>query len=111
DKGVVGDIIRRRARDPLAADGPDADLAVRWSHAIDALEHPTAGLVGPFPFRRTGAHNERGFALFSGPGISRAELGQYQSLDLPATILALLGHEPAGDLRGKAILRLAQTRD
>jgi hypothetical protein len=109
NKGVVADVVRPRARDPLAADGPDADLVVRWSHAIDALEHPTAGLVGPFPFRRTGAHNERGFALFSGPGISRAELGQYQCLDLPATILALLGHEPAGALEGKAILRLAET--
>jgi predicted AlkP superfamily phosphohydrolase/phosphomutase len=109
-RGVVAEITRPRAGDPLAPGGPDADLVVQWSHCIDALEHPTVGLVGPFPCRRTGAHSGRGFALFSGPGISRADLGQHRVVDLPATILALLGREPPDDLNGHPMLGLAATR-
>jgi hypothetical protein len=109
-RGVVAEITRPRAHDPLAPGGPDADLVVQWSHCIDALEHPTVGLVGPFPCRRTGAHSGRGFALFSGPGISRADLGQHRVVDLPATILALLGREPPDDLNGHPMLGLAATR-
>jgi len=109
DGGVVAEFNRPRARHPLAADGPDADLVVQWSHAVDALQHPTAGLIGPFPFRRAGAHSERGFALFSGPGITRAALGERHFLDLPATILRLLGHE-AADLGGRPVLEFAGAR-
>jgi predicted AlkP superfamily phosphohydrolase/phosphomutase len=107
---AVAEVIRPRARDPMAADGPDADLIVRWSHAIDALDHPVAGMIGPFPFRRAGAHSQRGFALFSGPGISPAKLGLFSFHDLPATILALLGHEPTADMEGTPILRLGGRR-
>ena len=32
----------------------------------DAIEHPDVGAIGPFPFNRTGAHHELGFAWLSG---------------------------------------------
>ena len=47
------------------ADGrmPPADLVVRFADALDALEHPRAGRIGPVPFLRTGEHDRRGFLL------------------------------------------------
>jgi predicted AlkP superfamily phosphohydrolase/phosphomutase len=103
-KPAVGRIMRLRQGDPMAQDGPDADLVVEWSSGVDALEHPQVGLVGPFPFRRTGEHTAEGFALFSGPGIRRADLGEHSVEDLPATLLALMGHELPAHLQGKPIL-------
>ncbi len=64
---VVAKTWRPRAGAPMEAGGCDADIVLQWSHAFDALEHPEAGLIGPFPFRRTGAHTSGGFAFFSGP--------------------------------------------
>jgi predicted AlkP superfamily phosphohydrolase/phosphomutase len=101
---VVEEVIRPQ-RDPLEPTGPVADIVIRWAKGIDAFEHPDFGVIGPFPFRRTGAHTSRGFAFFSGPGIDRADLGEHRTFDLPATILALLGREPPSNLIGKPLLR------
>ena len=49
-----------------------------------------AGLIGPFPFRRTSGHSDRGFAFFSGPGISAGNLGEWRAMNLTATLVALL---------------------
>jgi predicted AlkP superfamily phosphohydrolase/phosphomutase len=103
---VVAQTWRPRAADPMKPGGPDADIVVQWSHAFDALEHPDVGLIGPFPFRRAGGHTGRGFALFTGPGIPRADLGEHPAIDLPATILALLGEDPPSDLDGRPIVEL-----
>ena len=100
---VVARTWRPRAAAPLAPGGCDADLVIQWSHAFDALEHPRVGLIGPFPFRRTGGHTDRGFAFFSGPGIAPRDLGQWRAIDLPATLAALLGREPPPDLDGRPI--------
>lgn len=97
-----------RAADPMQPGGHAADLVVQWSHAFDALEHPAVGLIGPFPFRATGGHTGGGFAFFSGPGIARADLGEQRAIDLPATILSLLGQQPLSDLDGRPIPGLCQ---
>jgi predicted AlkP superfamily phosphohydrolase/phosphomutase len=109
-RAVVEEVWRPRAKDPMDPAGPDADLVIQWSRSFDALDHPKAGLIGPFPFRRTGAHTSRGFALFSGPGIRPANLGQHRAIDLPATLLALLGREPPPALHGRPILTCRETR-
>jgi predicted AlkP superfamily phosphohydrolase/phosphomutase len=100
---VVARTWRPRAHDPMARGGPDADIVVQWSRPVDALEHPAVGRVGPFPFRRTGAHSPRGFAVFAGPGVPRTDLGQWPAIDLPATIAALLGQRTPSGLDGRPI--------
>ncbi len=43
------------------ATGPAADLVVKVVTASDALHHPSIGVIGPFPFLRTGEHGVNGF--------------------------------------------------
>ena len=106
---AVADVLRVRADDPMDPHGPDGDLVVLWSGAIDAIEHPEAGLVGPFPFNRTGEHSSNGFAFFSGPGIQPADLGTRSAYDLTPTLVSLLGRTPAADLAGTSILAPLRT--
>ncbi len=95
-EAIVADIRRLRAEDPWAADGADADVEIAWSRPADAMAHPQAGCIGPFPFRRTGGHRAAGFAFVAGPGIEPGELGSHNALSLPATIVALFGGDAAG---------------
>lgn len=88
---VFGEITRMRADDPLATDGPGADLVAECVEPTDALTHPDAGTIGPFPFPRVGSHTNDGFAWFSGPAIEATSLGTRPVVDLPPTILELLG--------------------
>lgn len=101
---VVEDVVRVRADDPLAPDGPDADLVVRWTGAADAIAHPRAGIVGPYPYLRTGQHTRNGFAFIAGPGIEPGDLGEHDALDLTPTIVELLGATPDPDLPGRSLL-------
>jgi predicted AlkP superfamily phosphohydrolase/phosphomutase len=101
---VLAEIERVRAADPLAPDGPDADLVITWNQNIDALEHPRLGSIGPIPFRRTGGHTSRGFASVTGPGIAAQDLGMREALDLTPTLLDLLGHP----CQGRSLLRPAR---
>ncbi len=80
-----------------------ADLVIQWSEPIDASDHPRLGTIGPLPFHRTGTHADGGFAWFAGSEISAGELPQASVLDLPPTLLALLGRTSPGDLAGDAI--------
>ena len=105
-RAVVARTWRPRAGAPMEPGGCDADLVVQWSHAFDALEHPQVGLIGPYPFRRTGAHTDRGFAFFSGPGIAPGDRGEWRAIDLPASLVALLGRERPSDLDGRPIAGL-----
>lgn len=89
-KEVVADVRRIRADDPLAPDGPDADIEIVFDGLSDAWVHPELGLLGPVPFRRTGSHSPRGFLMASGPGIEPVELGTHDAIDVTASILALL---------------------
>jgi predicted AlkP superfamily phosphohydrolase/phosphomutase len=100
---VVADAFSMRADDPMDPEGPDADIVVKWSTALDALEHPTVGLVGPHPHLRTGQHTANGFALFSGPGVQPVDLGERSALDLTPTILELLGEPAPADMSGRSL--------
>jgi predicted AlkP superfamily phosphohydrolase/phosphomutase len=96
---------RIRARDPFAAVGPSADLVVECAEPTDVLEHPRAGVIGPFPFPRVGAHTSHGFAWISGPDVAPHDLGAHPAIDLPATVLDMLGIDPAGRCEGQPMLR------
>jgi predicted AlkP superfamily phosphohydrolase/phosphomutase len=96
-KPAVKRVVRTRVapRGP-AVDGErpsDADLIVIWDGVpIDVVDHPTAGRIGPVPFKRSGSHVHRGFLMAAGPGIGAgARLPEAHALDIPATILALVG--------------------
>ncbi len=95
-EAVVKDVIRLRSGDPWVDGGPDADLQIIWSRPLDAVEHPTAGTIGPFPFRRTGGHLPDGFAFVAGPGITPRDLAHHDALSITATIVALAGGKTEG---------------
>lgn len=100
-ESVVESVQRLGGDDPLDPCGERyADLLIEWSRPIDAFEHPDLGIVGPVPLNRSGAHSDRGFAWVSGAGIEAGDLATHSVLDLPPTILRLLGDDtplpPAG---------------
>jgi predicted AlkP superfamily phosphohydrolase/phosphomutase len=97
---AVEDVCSTGADDPLDPEGPDADLIVRWSPSVDAVNHPDVGAIGPYPFRRTGGHTPHGFAWLSGPGIEPGEHGERLAEDVPPTILSLLGAAVPHDIQG-----------
>jgi predicted AlkP superfamily phosphohydrolase/phosphomutase len=88
---IFGGITRMRRDHPMAADGPGADLVVECVAPADALAHPDVGVIGPYPYPRVGAHTPNGFAWVSGPDVEPRDLGTRPALDLPPTLLALLG--------------------
>lgn len=94
---AVTDIERRRRTDPLNPNGPDADLVITWNKAVDAIQHPRYGTIGPFPFRRTGGHTDHGFAYIVGPNVAQRDLGLREALQLTPTIVSMLGQSPAGE--------------
>jgi len=96
---VVEDVVRIRD-----GEDPSADLLIVWKDCPDAFHHPEVGLVGPIAYGRTGSHTPRGFALIAGSGIPYGDLGERPAADLTPTIVALLGHEPPGDMRGRPLL-------
>jgi hypothetical protein len=102
-EAIVDDVIRLREDDVLAPDGPGADLVVTFRAPVDALTHPNGGTVGPFAFPRSGSHTENGFLIVSGPGIPHATLDVHPALDVPPTLLRLLGWHVPADLQGAAI--------
>jgi hypothetical protein len=102
---VFGVVTRMRADDPMAPDGPGADLVVECTEPTDALEHPEAGTIGPFAFPRVGSHTNEGFAWFSGPGVEEGSAGTWRVLDLPPTLLELLGDTTnASELEGRSMV-------
>jgi len=104
ERPAVEDVCSNWAHDPLDLEGPDADLVVRWAPGVDAIAHPDVGMIGPYPFRRTGGHTPHGFAWLSGPGIEPGEHGQRLARDVPPTILTLLGHSVPHDIHGTPLL-------
>jgi predicted AlkP superfamily phosphohydrolase/phosphomutase len=96
-RSIVEGVKRPRASDPMDPDGPDADLVIEWVDGIDALEHPDAGMVGPFPFHRMAGHTPDGFAFLAGPGTQPTRLGERDAAELPPTLVSLLRGESATD--------------
>jgi len=100
---VVDDVIRLRADDPLATDGPGADVVVTWRVPSDAVEHPTTGVIGPFPLPRSGSHTPNGFLYVKGPGIPAGALDERAAIDVPTTLIDLLGWDRPAELSGSVI--------
>jgi len=91
---VVKKIVRTRQNatdcDPKL---PDADLVVIWEDwAVDIVDSPTYGRMGPVFFNRTGAHRARGFVIAKGSGIvPGSSLAEGHAVDLAPTILKMMG--------------------
>jgi len=97
---LVGDVIRPRGDDPFADVGLAADLVVSWAEDTDVLEHPEAGVVGPYPAWRSGGHAARGFALVAGGTVGQGSITGPRIVDLPATLLELAGLTPRAPTDG-----------
>lgn len=108
---VVARIDRLGNDDPFdTSEDRYGDLIVEWSRPTDAIEHPELGVVGPVPFNRTGAHSDRGFAWVSSAGLAPGDLPVHSVLDLPPTIVRLLGEDTKLPPSGKPIPELLGVR-
>ncbi|QKX17108.1 alkaline phosphatase family protein [Microbulbifer sp. YPW1] len=91
----------------------DADLVVTWQEkfASDCVEHPRFGTIGPVPHFRAGSHRHTGFYLAAGDQIAAdAQVGEGHALDLPPSILQLLGAAIPEYMQGKVISALLQRK-
>jgi predicted AlkP superfamily phosphohydrolase/phosphomutase len=90
--GPVVDSVEKRRGDPLSAAESEADLIVAWTMAPHyGLKHPSTGVIGPLPYRRTGGHTgPHGFAYFKGPGITPGDFGTRSAFDVVPTVLEML---------------------
>ncbi len=87
----VVEIERPGASDPFAIGSSGCDLVCIWNGTANAIVHPTYGLVGPVPFRRTGGHTGRyGSLLLVGDGAHVASVGVASAFDVAPTLLDLL---------------------
>jgi predicted AlkP superfamily phosphohydrolase/phosphomutase len=97
-----------RATDPMCLRPCDADITIVWEREAFAFLHPTLGLIGPVPPRRTGGHTgPYGFAYIDAPGAGRKDHGVRSAFDVAPTLLSLLGVPPSG-LSG-AVIPMAST--
>jgi predicted AlkP superfamily phosphohydrolase/phosphomutase len=105
--------VKRVVRTRVGPDGPamegerpsDADLIVIWDGVpIDVVDHPTAGRIGPVPFKRSGSHVHRGFLMAVGPGVpAGVRLPEAHAIDIPPTVLTLLGSDIPRHFDGQAL--------
>lgn len=104
---VVKHVARTR-NSPLEDDPklPDFDLVVLWSEPItDVVDSPDLGRIGPLTHSRAGGHTNQGFLMAMGPGIEPgSDLQQGEGVDLPATILQLLGAPIPDYFDGKPLI-------
>jgi predicted AlkP superfamily phosphohydrolase/phosphomutase len=104
-EAVVDSIERAWTRDPLALTGSEADLTVVWRGVVAALEHPSLGLIGPVPLRRTGGHTgKHGMAYVVAPGVEPGDRGVRSAFDVVPTMVRLLGNQPPAHLSVKSLL-------
>jgi predicted AlkP superfamily phosphohydrolase/phosphomutase len=85
---------------------PDADLVVYWHERItDVVDSPDFGRIGPIEYFRAGSHWNRGFLMAKGPGIEPgSHLPSGEVVDLPPTILELIGAPIPNYFEGKSLL-------
>jgi predicted AlkP superfamily phosphohydrolase/phosphomutase len=98
---AIAAVERFCADDPLCHNDTEADLEVMFEGSATAWEHPEHGVIGPFPYRRTGGHTgAHGFAWFSGEGVAPRDLGSRSSFDVVPTLFELMGQDPPAHLSG-----------
>lgn len=107
---LVKDFLQVRT-DPHAATGHPADLIVVWRDTpADVAESQLLGRIGPFPYRRTGGHDEKCFMIANGPAFTAGStLSNGQTVDIAATILDVLGTSLPSNRDGRSLLRRATT--
>lgn len=89
---------------PLEIGPTEADIYVTFRPGLFALDHPTLGRVGPYPFRRTGGHSgEWGFLWVRGDGIESGERGAASSFDVAPTILDWFGEKRPTVMSGESL--------
>lgn len=106
-KPVVKKVVRTRSSatddDPRL---PFADLVVEWEErAVDVVESPDIGRIGPIPYMRAGGHRPRTFLIASGPGVTPG--GTIQGgkvVDLAPTLLSLLGAPIPQAMEGRPLV-------
>ncbi|MDJ0520026.1 MAG: alkaline phosphatase family protein [Trichodesmium sp. MO_231.B1] len=109
-ESVVKNVVHTRQsasdRDPKL---PDADLVVVWKdRPADVIDSPKFGRIGPVPYRRTGSHRSRGFLTVKGPGIEGGSiLPEGRAVDLPPTILELMGAPIPEYMDGKPLVKVS----
>jgi hypothetical protein len=83
----------------------DADLIVLWDASVvtDAVETSKYGRIGPAPFFRSGVHTADGFFTMVGQGIEPGVLPNGKLVDMPATILDLLGSPVPNHFEGHSL--------
>ena len=100
--------VERIRKDPMDSNPklPDADLAVMWDdYAVDTIEHPKYGRIGPLFFNRSSGHRGRGFVTIKGPGIEPgSSIKEGHAVDLGPTILELMGAPIPSYMDGKPLL-------
>ena len=102
---VVKHVERVEGRDPSTLGPTESDMVVVWTGTFCALEHPTHGLVGPVPFRRTGGHTGPfGLAYLSNTGAEAGDRGVRSSFDVAPTLCELLGETTPDGLSGNSLL-------
>ena len=93
-KPMDRDIIRtRESPDQATGNPPPADLIVLWQEEMptDMVHSPTAGVIGPMPYFRSGGHCPRGFVLRCGPDVSEgATLAPIHAKELTSLFIQLL---------------------
>lgn len=97
---------QERGASPTDLGPTDADLVIVWKGPL-ALQHPTLGLIGPLPHRRTGGHSGPfGSLVVAGTDVPSGEdLGVASAFDVVPTIVDLLGARAPDALSGNVLLR------
>jgi len=107
---VVKEVLRTR-HTPLDNDPtlPVPDLVVSWRmKAVDVVDSPDVGRIGPVPYMRTGSHRPHGFIMGKGPGITPgSEFPAGRPVDLAPTILDIMGVKDRPKMDGLSLLRPA----
>jgi hypothetical protein len=101
-----------RHTDPFAVPTSDGDLVVTWGASCSSFDHPTHGLIGPVPYRRTGGHTgPYGFAYVQAPDLAPGDRGVRSAFDVAPTLVDLLGLPPIETVAGTSLLDMAVTSE
>lgn len=108
-KPLMKEVIRTRTAETIYDEGlPDADIIVMWNDTdlpSNCVESPTIGRIGPVPFQRSGGHNSSGFVMIKDSRVEPgSQLPERQSMDLPPTLLALMGVESPDYFDGTSMI-------
>lgn len=107
----IRSILRPREADPFMDPGPDADVLVVFDRPMDAVEHPSIGMLGPVPMQRTGSHSPHGWVAAKGPSFDGTRFDErLPAADLARTMIDLLGVEAPVGAEGTSLLQRVSSR-